>query len=229
MNPHEDQIWAYLHNELSPEDIAAFELALENDAELREALEARRLIHGDLEHLLPILTQDDAEDNVLEAQLLEEWEAEHPEFREPDTAQQREPNRVIRLLIPLAAAAVILLVAMPLRPSPIDWERTIFGAAPQLRGQLNIQAHYSSSELKGIERALRLAIETEIKQLPEPAEPWQLKIQIQELAAGAIMIELSGHPADRPDESRIWTLNFPELETCIAGLPAVGKQVAGEL
>ena len=75
----------------------------------------------------------------------------------------------------------------------------------------------------------RLAIETEIKQLPEPAEPWQLKIQIQELAAGAIMIELSGHPADRPDESRIWTLNFPELETCIAGLPAVGKQVAGEL
>jgi hypothetical protein len=222
MTSSEDKIWAYLHNELAGEEKVQFELALENSPELRKELDSRRLLHNELNGM----SQDELTDDQLENLLLEEWEAEHPELREPEKVSS---NRILRLVIPLAAAAVIVLVAMPLRPSPIDWQRTAYGTAPQLRGQLETRLHYRSTELKRIDRALRLAIETEVKQLPEPIEPWQLKIHLQELAAGALAIEISGHPVDHPEASRIWNLNFKDMETCIDGLPMVGKQVANEL
>ncbi|MBN2703985.1 MAG: hypothetical protein JXR23_07215 [Pontiellaceae bacterium] len=90
------QIWAYLHNELPPEKRAQFERAAEQDSSLQEEIAVCRAVHHDLE---------DWGNQLLEKELLAEWESEHPEYQE----NIRRRNRVFRRLIPVAAAAALVL------------------------------------------------------------------------------------------------------------------------
>ncbi|NLX24366.1 MAG: hypothetical protein GXY61_00170 [Lentisphaerae bacterium] len=153
MDHFHDQIWAYLHNELPSNKRAPFEQAAEQDPSLKQEIDACKAVH----HVL-----EDWGDHLLEKELLAEWESEHPEYQE--TVGRR--NRVIRLLIPVAAAAALVLgLTLPLHRGRINWERTVYGSAPQLRGESSTQPVYSRDDLKQTSRDLREAVEK------RPADP----------------------------------------------------------
>ncbi len=128
-----DWTWTYLHNELTPKEKALFEQTLQNDPGLRRKLDECRAVHGQLKTLLPLFNNAESDDDQLEKNLLAQWEAEHPEYAEkPATDKPR--SKILRFALPLAAAAAAaILFALP--AAPIHWQRTVYGAAPQLRGQ----------------------------------------------------------------------------------------------
>ncbi len=229
MTTHSEQIWAYLHNELAPEEKDRFEQALHSDPHLREALDACRETHQELESILPLLDGEDAAaDDQLEERLLAEWEAEHPEYAE--TPIRRPRRKILYFSLPLAAAAAaVILLSLSLQTKPIHWQRTAYGTAPQLRGQPEMQPHYTRTELKQINRELQKAIEIHIEQLPVLPDPWKLKIYLQELANGALSVEISGHPRADPVQSTQWNRGFQSLEIFRESIPLLGKQVADDL
>ncbi|MEE9367421.1 MAG: hypothetical protein V3V05_01015 [Pontiella sp.] len=221
-----DQIWAYLHEQLSARETTLFEQALETDAELRTALEACRETHGDLENILPLIFKNDATDQrINEEQLIAEWEADNPKFSE--TAFNKPRRKIIRLIVPLAAAAAAIIVLnLTMQTGPIDWQRTSYGTDPLLRGQLGRVPHYSRNELKQVCRELQGEIEIN---RAESSGTWKLKISIQELANGALAVEVSGHPYADPNRSNQWNESFQNLDVFRDNLPLFGKQVADGL
>ena len=215
INPKE-QIWPYLHNELSAEESQQFEQVLKNSPSLQNALEECREIHRNMELL---------GDRLLEEHLLAEWESEHPEFQEK---QPRLQTKIIRFAIPLAAAAaVILLLSLPLHQSPVNWQRTVYGSPPQLRGLAGNKQHYTSTDLKEINRALQDAIESSIQQIS--IEPWKLQIHLQELASGYLAVEVSGHAKSVPDKSKTWEAIFQDMEHFNAEAPAFAELIANDM
>ncbi len=229
MTTHTDQIWAYLHNELAPEEKDRFEQALHSDPYLRKALDACRKTHRELESILPLLDGGDtAADDQLEERLLAEWEAEHPEYAETPVCRPR--RKILYFSLPLAVAvAAVILMSLSLHPGSIHWQRTAYGTAPQLRGQPGMQPHYTRTELKQINRELQKAIEIHLEQLPVLSEPWKLRIYLQELANGALSVEISGHPRADPGQTIQWNRSFQSLEVFRKSIPLLGKQVADGL
>jgi len=222
MKDSSNQIWAYIHNELPPDKKEHFEQVLQSDPLLREALQACRQTHRELESVLPMLDEE-VDDTQLEKQLLDEWEAAHPEHAETPT---HKPHRkIIYLSAPLAAAAAATFLLLALPQKPIHWQRTAYGTAPQLRGQSNAESHYTRTELKQINRELQIGIETHLKQRPESSKPLKLKIHIQELLNGALVVEISEHP----EESNVWNQSFQNLEIFRTEIPRFGKRIADEL
>ena len=220
-----DNIWAYLHGELSPTDRHRFEQALEADAELRANLEACQSTHRDLEELLPLRECNDTTAERLEQSLLVAWEAEHPEFKE---APVRSSSRIIRLGFPLAAAAaaMFLLLALPHNNSPIQWERTFYGDTPQLRGQLSLESGYARSDLRQAGRELRQAIESQYNASGDNATSWYLRMAFQEVADGQLMVEVSGRQINEPPDVLTWNGDFPSLEQFHQQIPAFGSRIA---
>lgn len=228
MNDSTDQIWAYIHNELSPEKRKGFEQALNNDPLLREALDACRITHGELKNVLPLLEGENVGDDQLEKKLLAEWEATHPEYAENPARKPR--RKILYFSLPLtAAAAAIIVFTLSLQTGPIHWQRTAYGTAPQLRGQSGTEPHYTRAELKQINHELREAIESHLERLAELPEPWNLKIHLQELANGTLAAEVAGHPRSNPDSSRFWNISFRNLETFRQNIPRFGRQVAEDI
>jgi hypothetical protein len=225
MTEPSDQIWAYLHDELAPEEKVRFEQELQNNPELLDALDACRETHGEMEHTLPLLDEDEITDDQLEEQLIAEWEAEHPEYAEAPA--QKQNRKILRFTLPLAAAAAaMVLLSLSLQTGPVHWQRTVYGTGPQLRGQLGAQPHYTRAELKQTTRDLQETIESRLTELPEP---WKLKVHIQELAEGALAVEISGYPHADSNRLLLWTENFQNLKTFHSSIPVLGKQVADDL
>ncbi len=219
MSTPSDQLWAYLHSELAPEENERLEQALQNDPALRKALEECRATHNELRNALPRLNEKEMTDEQLENELLAEWENEHPEFAE---APAQKPNRnILRFTLPLAAAAA-LVILFSLHSDPIRWQRTAYGSAPQLRGEPAAQPYYTRAKLKQINRELQEAVET----AGRPPEKWTLKIHLQELADGALEIEVAGRSAET---SRVWKERFQSLENFRQKVPEFGKQIADDL
>lgn len=228
MNDLDHRVWAYLHNELSPENRKRFEQELENDPALQQALDERLSTHQALAELLPQLDITDTGTSQEEEQLLAEWEAEHPEYREPSKTSS---GKIIRLGIPLAAAAaaMFLLLAPPRPSGPIHWQRTSYGSAPQLRGDITPDTHYSRSELKQVVRELQQAIDETFVPQQEVLIAWKLQIHFQELVNGALTVEITGHPRKAPDQIRIWNMDARNLDSLREAIPGFAKQVADEL
>ncbi len=223
-------IWAYLHDELSPESRNHFESALEDSPSLRKALEEQRATHEELKSILPLIEAETANDEQQEEQLIAEWEAEHPEFAEPPQ-QQKSQGRIMRFAIPLAvaAAACVVLLALPGHQGPVYWQNTLYGTAPQLRGESAAHPRYNQTELEQVSRQLQNIIEDHIARLPDSAEPWKLKIHLQELAGGYLAVEVSGHPANRPKRSRTWDATFQGKDRFDAEASGFGKRIANDL
>lgn len=221
-----DQIWAYLHGELSSGERERFEQALQNDSDLRDVLEECRATHAKLQSLLPLIDTAGESDDQLEERLLAEWETEHPEYAELPVQTPR--RNILRVTLPLAAAAAaaLVLLALPWNPGPVRWQRTAYGTAPQLRGQPAGQPHYSRAELKQTSRELQEAIESRLADAPGR---WVLQISMQELAAGSLSVEISGHPRANETRSNHWNQSFQTLERFRANIPMFGKQVADDL
>ena len=229
MKEPEDQIWAYLHDELAPDKKACFEHALENDPHLRSALEERRATHVILDATLPELGAAEENDDELEARLLAEWEEQHAEFRERPPLRQQ--GRIIRFGLPLAAAAaaMFLLLALPGRQGPIRWQRTSYGSAPQLRGEPASKPYYSRSELKQISQELQESIEAGLLQRTPSPDRWELMINLQELAGGALMVDISGYALDHPQHTKEWNVSGQNVESLRSALPAFTRQVAEDM
>lgn len=221
-----DQIWAYLHGELSSGERERFEQALQNDPDLRDVLEECRATHAKLQSLLPLIDTAGESDDQLEERLLAEWETEHPEYAEIPVQTPR--RNILRFTLPLAAAAAaaIVLFALPWNPGPVRWQRTAYGTAPQLRGQPAEQPHYTRAELKQTSRELQEAIESRLADAPGR---WVLQISLQELAAGSLSVEISGHPRTDASRASHWNQSFQTLELFRANIPLLGKQVADDL
>ena len=233
MTAPEDQIWAYLQNELAPEDKERFEQTMKNDPSLREALEESQIVHGELKGILPLIGEEES-DGLLEDKLLAAWEAGHPKFSE---APRRSHTRILRFTLPLAAAAAaIVLLSVSFNSNPIRWQRTAYGSAPQLRGEPAMQPHYSRANLKQINRELQDTVEAACR----PSEKWTLRISLQELAEGALVVEVSGSQrgvsnawktegVKTPPSSKHWNKNFQTLENFRANIPRFGKQIADDI
>ncbi|MFA7256946.1 MAG: hypothetical protein WC047_05170 [Kiritimatiellales bacterium] len=215
-----DQLWAYLHHELAPADKERFERALQNDSALRQTLNECRDTHKQLKGLQPILNSSTAPNRRLEKKLLAEWEAEHPEYAE--TSHGKPPSKILRFTLPLAAVAAAAAILLALPAPSIHWQRTLYGSAPQLRGQPAVPPHYTRTELKQVSRELQDAI----NKAGQPAAHWSLKINLQELADGALAVEVSGHTAT---VSKVWNQNFQGLEKFRQNIPRFGKQIADDL
>jgi len=222
-----NRIWAYLHNEMDAEEKEFFQQALRVDAELREEVERCRATHYELKNLLPNIGNEESNE-ALEARLLTKWETEHPEYVE---APRRKMPRRILLYPPLLAAAATLaiLLSLPVQTGPVRWQRSAYGTAPQLRGETGIRAHYTRKDLKELDRTLRQSVETACQQLDEPPEKCVLKISLQELAGGALFVEISGRPRAAPEFSKHWSKSFQGLEIFHAEVPVFGEQVAKDL
>lgn len=214
-----DKIWAYLHHELAPDEAECFDLALDKDPALREALEDRRSSHETLTELDSGVLSNEQ----IEEQLLAEWAAEHPEYAEK--SKPRTGRKFLQIAAPLAAAAALVLL-LTLPSGPIRWQRTVYGNAPQWRGESAAQPHYTRAELKQAARELQAAVEA----AGEPVQEWTLRIYLQELANGTLAAELSGSisSTDRSDTVR-WNESFQSLENFRQNVPRCGKQIADEL
>ena len=208
MKSIEKQIWRYLDGELTQEERTRFEQELQEDSALQRALEERNMTDRVLK-------------NTAIDELVKEFEAEHPDFRE--TAP---PSKIIRLMLPLAAAAaaVILLTAQPWQRGPVDWLHTSLGSAPQVRGETGATPAYTRSDLRQLNATLRKAIESHLENYDRPPKTWTMKIEMQELALGAIAIEVSSPPS-----SKVWKATFQTPEQCRQNLPRFGKQIAMDL
>jgi anti-sigma factor RsiW len=221
MTKPENQIWAYLHNELPPEKKELFEQALENDPDLRVALEESRAMHKDLEYALPRFSTEEGTDDQLEEQLLAEWEAEHPEYAEVPALNPR--RKILQFTLPLAAAAAaVILLSLSLQTGPVQWQRTAYGTPPQLRDQSNAQARYSRAQLKEIDQKFKQAVES----ASQHAEQWILQVSLQELTDGALAIEISGYPRHKPDSPKTWSEHYQSLEEFHDNIPVLAKQIA---
>lgn len=217
MDSFHDQIWAYLHNELPPEKRAPFEQAAEQDPSLKQEIDACRAVHHDLE---------DWGDQLLEKELLAEWESEHPEYQE----KIRRQNRVIRLLIPVAtAAALILGLTLQLHRGPINWEHTVYGSAPQLRGEFGIQPVYSRDDLKQTSRELREAVEKRLANHPNLSEKWTLQITLQELKDGYLVAAVYGHPKRNPESEWVWEESISGKGRLSVGLAELAERIVDDL
>jgi len=167
MKDFTDQIWAYLHNELSPEQRVKFDEELEKNSGLRERLEERQVTHQELNDLFLSANNEERCDDQMVEQLLYEWEEEHSHFAE--SLPKNLQHNIIRFILPLAAAAAVVavLVALPLEKGSIHWERTTYGETPQVRGQTDIAPQYSRSELKREILELQSCTETALTALSE--------------------------------------------------------------
>jgi hypothetical protein len=227
MNNPREQIWAYLHNELTAEQRTRFEEALESDKVLRKAVEERQETNRVLENTLPHL---DAEENnrPFVDHLLEQWEAEHPEYQEPAVYSR---GKIIRMTFPLAAAAaaMVVLLASPLGKGPIQWQRTTYGTSLQIRGEAEIESRYDRSKLKQVNHTLQETIESERSKHPSSPDRWMLSIQLQELVQGSLAIEVSGHPKSKPDHPSVWTATFLGEEDLRTNLPGFARQIAKDI
>lgn len=217
-----DQLWAYLHNELAPEEKMIFEQAVQSNPVLHQKLNEYRATHEQLKNILPLLNDEKISDEHLEEALLTEWESEHPEYAERPA---RKPlGKILRFTLPLAAAAAAaILLALP--SASIHWQKTIYGSAPQLRGQPIAKTHYTRAELKQASRELQNAVNEACRQ----PERWNLQISLQELADGALAVEVSGHLRGNSGVSKIWNKNFQGLEPFRQEIPRFGKQIADDL
>ncbi|MBN2685259.1 MAG: hypothetical protein JXR40_08260 [Pontiellaceae bacterium] len=217
MNDFHDQIWAYLHNELPAEKRAQFEQAAEEDPSLKQEVDACKAVHQDLEAW---------GDQLLENELLAEWESEHPEYQE----KRSRHGPMIRLAVPLAAAAaLVLLLALPLHRGPINWERTVYGSAPQLRGESSGQPVYRRDDLKNAGRTLRKAVEEHLSEHTEFSEKWTLQIAFQEQKDGYLMVEVSGHSKRYPELKSVWEETIPGKERLSAELIVFAERIADDL
>ncbi len=227
MTARRKQIWAYLHDELTPKKRNHFEQALQRDPALHDALAACRIAHGEIESILPFIDAEETEpDEQLEAKLLAEWEAEHPEHAE--TPAQAPRRKILSFSLPLAAAAAAaaILLSLSLPSKPVQWQRTAYGNPPQLRGQSEVQPQYTRAELKQSARELQKSINS---QLSGDYVSWKLKIHMQEWVEGTLSIGISGHPRGKPALSREWNKTFQSLSAFREHIPAFGKQVAADL
>ncbi|MBL7017194.1 MAG: hypothetical protein ISR84_06525 [Kiritimatiellales bacterium] len=221
-----DKIWATLHNELTPKDREQFEQARQEDPALNDALEECRATH----QVLAELGREALSDEQLADKLMAEWAAEHPEY-----AESPARRRTLRFALPLAAAAALVLL-LTLPAGPIRWQRTLYGNTPQLRGEPAAQAGYARADLKQAARELQDAVEA----FGDPAEKWTLQITLQELADGALDVEVSGSRrensnawknsgAKAPPSSNAWKKSFQSLENFRQNIPRFGKQIADAL
>ena len=227
MTSPSNQIWAYLHNELSSEEKMLFEQALQKDPGLRKTLEDFRITHHELTDLLPLPVEEENFDSALEGKLLAEWENEYPEFAE---APAEKPHRnILRFTLPLAAAAaLVILFSLPWNSAPVHWQRTAYGSAPKLRGEPVTQPHYTRTELKQAVRELQQAVKISADQ----PERWKLQIRIQELAHGSLEVEVTGNPHRKNNgygDSVVWKERFQGLEDFHQKVPLFGKQIADDL
>lgn len=216
-------IWAYLHNELAPEDKTRFEEALQNDATLRAALDEYRATHTRLKDLMPHIDEVALDNQKLEESLLAEWESEHPEYAETSADQPR--RKILRFALPLAAAAAAAILLFALPSDPIRWQRTLYGSSPQLRGQSAAQPRYTQSDLNPAVDQLQKIISN----TGQLTEQWNLQVSLQELADGALSVEVAGQPRRNRGFSRVWNENFQTLEDFRQKLPRFGKQIADDL
>ena len=105
MKSPETQIWAYLHEELSSEQKETFENALENDASLREEFESVQATHNDLQEIMPLLENEDPNDDLLVEKLMADWKAENPEYA--DEPVKPSHRKILTFALPLVAAAAV--------------------------------------------------------------------------------------------------------------------------
>jgi len=235
MTTPSDQIWAYLHDELSPEEKVLFEQALQKDPGLREKLDECLITHNELKDLLPLPAKEAGSSDALAEKRLSEWEEDHPEYAETNTHET--PRNILRLSLPLAAAAaLVLLLTLPWNPSPTHWQRTAYGSAPQLRGEPIVQPLYTRAQLRQCGRELQDAVDA-VSQQPEQ---WTLKLYLQELTNGALSVEVSGSRrgfskgwknkgVKAQPSSKVWKESFQGLEDFHQNVPRFGKQIADDL
>jgi hypothetical protein len=193
---------------------------LQNDSALRQTLNECRDTHKQLTSLLPILNSSASPNRRLEKNLLAEWEDEYPEYAE--TSHGKPQRKILRFTLPLAAVAAAAAILLALPSPSIHWQRTLYGSAPQLRGRPAVPPHYTRTDLKQVSRELQDVINKASQQ----AERWSLKISLQELADGALAVEISGHT---PTVSKVWNQNFQGLENFRQNIPKFGKQITDDL
>ncbi|MGE4489627.1 MAG: anti-sigma factor [Kiritimatiellales bacterium] len=223
-----DRIWAYLHNELSAEEKAAFRRVLKNDPALRQAVEHSRAVDSELKALLPAFDKEIPVDN-LEDLLLTAWDEEHPEYGD-DAPPARSSRRILYFAAPLAAAAALaLIVSLPMQTGPIHWQRIVTGTAPQLRGTEQNTLFYTPADLKQLGSTLSQAIDNAYPDRGKSVTDWVLQIHLQELAEGALTVEVSGYPSSDPARSRVWNESFQTLENFRTEVPTFGKRIADDL
>jgi hypothetical protein len=228
MNRPSDRIWAYLHNEMNEAEKEAFLQALNEDPKLNDRFRNCSKTHQEIQDVLPTLENEEPLESI-EKKLLAEWEADHPEHAE--TAPCRTGRRILTFALPPAAAAAALAVLLSLSAgnTPIHWQKTGYGAAPQRRGQAAGIPHYSRDELKQVDRILRHSIETAYGRLTESPAPWELQIRLQEVAGGALLAEISGQPHAESGEIRTWTDSFPGAPVVRERAEVLAERIAEDL
>lgn len=220
MSDH-DQIWPYLHGELSKEERSEFEEALKKNDVLRQAMKERKVTDALMRE-----AAKDADNEPFVDVLLNKWEAEHSEFRENPA---NSSARIIKLGIPLATAAAAMFVLLSAPWRHVHWERTVLGENPQLRNDSDVDPFYSRSDLKRAAKLIRQAIESEVSNNPKPANKWSLKIHIQEVNDGNLLVEVSGHPENNSSSSRVWKSDFQSLETLQDHTRVLAAEIANDL
>ncbi|QHI69068.1 anti-sigma factor family protein [Tichowtungia aerotolerans] len=216
------QIWAYLHRELSDTEKSQFEQALQEDSDLRQAYEEQMSTHAALGELLTPSVEEILSEEELTEKLIAEWAAEHPEQLEDRTPKTR--RKILPFALPLAAAAaLVILFALP--SGPIRWQSTVYGSAPRLRGDSAEQSRYTKAQFKQAVGELQKTVESSC----DASKKWTLRIYLQELADGALGIEVTGHSHHNTGLSKVWEKSFQSLENFREEVPRFGKQIANEL
>lgn len=236
-----ERLWSYLHGQLPPGERTDVEKQLKSDPELAKALKDLENLHRDLRALLPL---EETSDEVLEENILAQWErqqklasveepAPRKEIRSPLIAWWTRPV----LWAPLSAVAAVLLLAVGLQfamRSPIAFQ-DLEVVPMQYRGEGGDEG-LSREQLLTLREQLQkqvVAAYLEAKGRKETSwfgshTDWVLGCRMEGIYGG-LLVEVNAYKPREDEAFKTWRHEIVEPEQPQPRLVSLGKEIAQEL
>jgi len=243
-----ERIWAYVHGELPQQERAGLERAIEQDATIRDELEAIRSFDDRLRALMPLTEQTQ---EGLGSRILEAWEKETQ-----DKAQERAPGgrlvffpRLRELLtaprfgrvvlgVAAAAAAILILTGVPhYYGGPIRWEKPEFTCVHYRGAEAESVSHYTGEDAATCFSLLRERVQAGYDRQQGKARrlfglagkrEWTLSFRFQELPKRDFCVIVNACDTRRNPVGK-WTRYYSTVEEFRKDVDELGSEIAGKL
>lgn len=238
---HSEQIWAYLHGEMSLENRRSFEREMAASPDLKSEFESLQSLHQKLEANLPLADAQESEEARTERYLsaieCEPSGADRARAAAPAEVPFAHPEKSLARWFQMpalaAAALLLILVGVPsvLRRGEIVWLSSDLGGVPEFRGEQGGRpaAVYTDDEKRRLADDVQQGVETAYRAVGGGSRTsHRLRVKLQEFPNGALLVRVED--VTRGGEaSRAWELFCDSRADVTARLPAFGRNVGGAL
>lgn len=233
-----DRIWAYVHGQMSRRERKDMERSLQEDPELRQALEDVKQADSTLRALMPIAEWQEEElpDRILQSIEADSKKAARDARRESGTAALRRLIDMFRVpqfrLAPLAVAtavALLLLVCMPyFTRDPIRWDSPEFVPMEYRGDPAQGPGVYTRADAKACLSLVKKALGNEIERSRGIDGRWRLSFRFDELPKGKFIVRVTARGA-APERVEEWTLDCEDLGAYESEVQALARRIVSVL